>query len=144
MTGSCSWQAARQFGRPTYKPYQQTRRRAGCAHSASSFKKQKSSPVSRAGSGKWRFEDYWLSLRLQQMDMPAIQLVQVDNSNNTAGLLSKRSNFTFESIQRKELPSIEQHNVMLDMLQRLLGTNHSPPFPRPQPHISKIGALSKT
>ena len=37
-----------------------------------------------AHSVSQRLEDYWLGLRLQQMDVPAIHLVEVDSTNNAS------------------------------------------------------------
>ena len=37
-----------------------------------------------AHSVSQRLEDYWLGLRLKQMDIPAIHLVQVDSTNNAS------------------------------------------------------------
>ena len=37
-----------------------------------------------AHSVSQRLEDYWLGLRLQQMDIPAIHLVEVDSTNNAS------------------------------------------------------------
>ena len=71
-----------------------------------------------AHSVSQRLEDYWLGLRLQQMDIPAIHLVQVGTTHDTSPPIMEQSNFTFQSMERKEPPSKEQHGGMLNMLQK--------------------------
>ena len=43
-----------------------------------------STAVRTAHSVSQRLEDYWLGLRLQQMDIPAIHLVQIGAANDTS------------------------------------------------------------
>ena len=93
----------------------------------------------KAHSVSQRLEDYWLGLRLQQMDIPAIQQCRLVLSTTPLHPLWKQSNFTFQSMERREPPSKEQHGVMLSMLQRLYATNQSPPFPLLRPHSSVTG-----
>ena len=43
--------------------------------------------IRAASSVTQRLEDYWLGLRLQQMDIPAIHLVKTDDVNNTSPVI---------------------------------------------------------
>ena len=71
-----------------------------------------------AHSVSQRLEDYWLGLRLRQMDIPAIHLVQVGTTHDTSPPIMEQSNFTFQSMKRKETPSKERHGGTLNMLQK--------------------------
>ena len=49
--------------------------------------KSHQSAIRAARSVTQRLEDYWLGLRLQQMDIPAIHLVKTDDVENTSPLM---------------------------------------------------------
>ena len=49
--------------------------------------KSHQSALRAAKSVTQRLEDYWLGLRLQQMDIPAIHLVKTDDMENTSPLV---------------------------------------------------------
>ena len=105
--------------------------------------KSHQSALRAAKSVTQRLEDYWLGLRLQQMDIPAIHLVKTDDVENASPLMMDAVEMIFPSRARMTGHSSVQPDAMVSMCPRYWAIDPSLLTHHQRLLSSETGALSK-
>ena len=101
------------------------------------------SALRAARSVTQRLEDYWLGLRLQQMDIPAIHLVKTDDVEDTSPLMMDAVERICPSRPRTTGHSSLQPDAMVSMCRRYWAIDPSHPTHRQRLLSFVTGAFSK-
>ena len=105
--------------------------------------KSHQSALRAARSVTQRLEDYWLGLRLQQMDIPAIHLVKTDDVEDTSTLMMDAVEMYLTIKGRMTERSSGLLVAMVSMCRRYWATDPSPLILHQRLLSSETGALSK-
>ena len=105
--------------------------------------KSLSSAARAASSVTQRLEDYWLGLRLQQMDIPAIHLVKADDVEDNSPLLLDAVEMYLKTKGKTDKTLSGQQDVTPHMWPRCWVTGQSHHMPPPKLQSSVIGVLNR-
>ena len=99
-------------------PHDERQHYASARISFSLRTKSKQHAFRTASSVTQRLEDYWLGLRLQQMDIPAIHLVKADDVTNNSPLLPLEKSYdspcAVKNLNTKSYQHADKRTILLD------------------------------
>ena len=100
-------------------------------------------PIRAAKSVTQRLEDYWLGLRLQQMDIPAIHLVKTDDVEDTSPLMMDAVEMYLSIKSKDERTFIRTARRNGEYVSKVLGNRPITSYSSSEADSSVTGALSK-